>query len=85
MPKNYFETFATEGAQILKRKKRNGEYTNSFDQDFRSFFGCSPVVCGVIWVKCRGFSQTVRPKTPSVGSSLSQVLWYRERTCSTCC
>jgi len=62
MPKNYFKTFASAGALILRRQDIEGTYTDSFDRDYRSFFGCSPTVCGVIWVKCQGFSLSTQPK-----------------------
>ena len=62
MQKNFYETFLSEGAIILKRREMKGTYSDSFDRDYRSFFGCSPVVCGVIWVRCNGFSSTTQPK-----------------------
>ena len=59
---NYFKTFVDEGALILNRKIDSDNYTKSFDLDFRSFFGCSPVVCGIIWVHCGGFYAYTKPK-----------------------
>ena len=64
MKKNYFKTFLHEGELILGRKNQNGkEYIKSknLDRDFRALFGCSPVCCSVVWVKC-GFSKNVEPK-----------------------
>ena len=60
--KNYYKTYVNEGALILNRRQTRGTYTDSFDRDFRSFFGCSPVTCGTIWVKCDGFSKSTKPK-----------------------
>ena len=57
--KNYFKTFAKEGSLILKRQ--SSRTSNEFDRDFRSLFGCSPVVCGVLWVRCN-FPEWVEPK-----------------------
>ena len=57
--KNYYQTFAKEGSLILQRKQLT--LSKSFDRDFRSLFGCSPVVCGVLWVKCK-FKNWVEPK-----------------------
>ena len=62
MQKNYFKTFVFEGALILNRRRNQDNYTDTFDRDFRSFFGCSPVVCGIIWVKCDGFFSYTEPK-----------------------
>ena len=52
--KNYYPTFVAEGAKMMKRKNPNRiKHTDNFDRDFRSLYGCSPVVCATIWVKCR--------------------------------
>ena len=52
--KNYYPTFVAEGAKMMKRKNPDRiKHTDNFDRDFRSLFGCSPVVCATIWVKCK--------------------------------
>ena len=51
--KNYYPTFVAEGAKMMKRKNpERVKHTDNFDRDCRSLFGCSPVVCATIWVKC---------------------------------
>lgn len=57
--KNYFHTFVKEGSLILQRKRTT--ISKTFDRDFRTLFGCSLIVCGVIWVKCK-FPRWVEPK-----------------------
>ena len=61
---NLFLLFLNEGEKILGRKKLSNEEffkSRNLERDFRTLFGCSPVTCSVIWVKC-DFSHQVKRK-----------------------
>ena len=52
-PPNYHNTFQTAGAILLKRKyEAENKISYATDREFRQLFGTSPVICGVIWVRC---------------------------------
>ena len=63
--RNYYPMFLHEGETLLCRKKHcDSEHSISFnlDRDYRSRFGCSPVVCAMIWVQCRFMETNIKPK-----------------------
>ena len=63
--KNYYPIFLHEGETLLRRKKHcdsEQSISANLDRDFRSRFGCSPVVCGMIWVQCKFMETHIKPK-----------------------
>ena len=61
--KNFYPTFVAEGAKMMNRKNPHKvRHTDNFDREFRTLFGCSPVVCATIWVKCKFEKKGVLPK-----------------------
>ena len=58
MAENLSHAFLCEGSTILRKRIAAGKQILASEREFRSMFGCSPVVCAVVWVKCQFMAPT---------------------------
>ena len=73
--KNYYPTFVVEGAKMIKRENPNRiKHTENFGTDFRSLYGCSPIVYATIWVKCRFNIKKIITETFIMGINVFKIV-----------